>query len=69
MGEKCYVLDYFIIFLTRAIRSFFLGVIALTLIENLLVKDLSFADITQVQTFIMIGYVFTSKLIIKQVNL
>lgn len=68
MGKKCYILDYTFIFLSRAIRSFFLGVIALSLIENLLVKGLSIADITQVQIFIMIGYVLTSKLIIKQVK-
>lgn len=56
-------MDYGIIFVCRAVRSFFAGVFALILIENLLSKGLSFADVGSLQLYILAGCVLAAKII------
>lgn len=68
MDKQHHIYDYGLIFLSRAIRSFFTGVFALILMENLINKGLSFADITHIQMFVMVGYVFSSRILIKKLK-
>lgn len=56
------MLDYSIIFVCRIIRSYFAGVFALLLIENLLLKGLSFAEVSPLQFCLFAGCLLTAKL-------
>lgn len=68
MNKQHQILDYGLIFLSRAIRSFFLGVFALMFFENLFIKGLSFANVTHIQMFVLAGYVLSSRILIKNVK-